>query len=306
MAFVLLLGVAWPHNVPTGLWVSPVSAPRQIFFALLLTCFDLGESAASDFTQLPRIGWVYRIEGQVDGQAVVYVGSAADLKQRLTPRHRWGNLLQQESTKVSTLEVFAELDVRSSTKGTLLGARSEALRAAEQRALDRVRERVEADNRTRAPGGKETRVLNERNASADAARWEARHKVATSDRWRPLEGRIAGATTKALVALTLLDAYLLYHDMKTSQYVMAPYILGDEQGFFILQEKNLLLSTKYYKTYLEGAVKGKTLEITSEEFRGLREEAEALWGTVDWNGDFVPGLLNRKLPVLRDPVPMTL
>jgi len=164
--------------------------------------------------------------------------------------------------------------------------------------MDQARRRVERLNRELAPGETETKVLNELNASADAASWEARHQVLTNNRWELLERRFVGGTTKAIAALTLLDAYLIYRDTKMSQYVMAPYILGDEQGFFTLEEKPSLTSPKYHKAYLSGSAAGQWMELTPSDFRTLKEEAEALWGTTDWKGDFVPGLLNRELPVV--------
>ena len=272
---------------------------RMMLVSLLLF-LGVADSAASSGDPLPRIGWIYRIEGHLNGQPVLYVGSAADLKQRLTNNHKWARLLQQEGTKVYAMEVFADLDVPSSNRQTLLSARTEALRAAEQRALEQAREHVERPNRRQATGQQETRVLNEMNASTDAAAWEARHKVTTSNSWQRVEKRVAGATPKALMALTLLDAWLIYRDAKHSQYVMAPYVLGDEQGFFTLEQGTSLLPSRHYKAYVSGSTKGQKIEISSSEFRGLKEEAEALWGTTDWKGDFVPGLLNRELPIVRE------
>ncbi|PTL81914.1 hypothetical protein DAT35_19025 [Vitiosangium sp. GDMCC 1.1324] len=266
----------------------------------LLLLLGFADSAAAGSSQLPRVGWIYRIEGRLEGQPVLYVGSAVDLKQRLTSNHKWAGLLQQDGTKVYAMEVFAELNVQASNRQTLMSARNEALRAAEQRAMDQARGRVERFNQDLAPGGKETKILNEMNASADAASWEARHKVTTSNSWQLIERRLAGTTTKALVALTLLDAYLMYRDAKMAQYVIAPYVLGDEQGFFTLEQNLSLPSPSYHKAYLSGSAKGQRIEISSSDFRSLREEAEALWGTTDWNGDFVPGLLNRKLPVINE------
>ena len=276
-----------------------MSTLRWSMLVCLLFFLGIADSAASGGSQLPRIGWIYRLEGHLDGKPVLYVGSAADLKQRLTSNHRWARLLQQDGTKIYVMEVFAELNVQSSNRKTVLSARTEALRAAEQRAMDQARERLERVNQRRVPGEKETKILNEKNASADAAAWEARHKVTTSNRWQLLERRAAGATTKALAALTLLDVYLLYRDAKMSQYVTAPYVLGDEQGFFTLEQSQSLLSSQYHKAYLGGSADVQRIEISSSEFRSLKEEAEALWGTTDWNGDFVPGLLNKELPIIK-------
>ncbi|HEX5747115.1 MAG TPA: hypothetical protein VFZ09_12805 [Archangium sp.] len=283
--------------------MSPLS--RMMLVPLLLF-LGVADSAASSGGQLPRIGWVYRLEGHLNGQTVIYVGSAADLKQRLTNNHKWARLLQQEGTKVYAKEVFANLDVPSSNRQTLLSARTEALRAAEQRVLEQAREQIERANRRLATSEKETRLLNELNASTDATAWAARHKVTTSDRWQLVERRVAGTAPKALMALTLLDAWLLYRDARMSQYVMAPYVLGDERGFFTLEQSTSLLPSRHYKAYLSGSEEGQKIEISASEFRSLRDEAEALWGTTDWKGDFVPGLLNRELPVIQQPdaVPM--
>ena len=49
----------------------------------------------------PHIGYLYKIEGFLNGQRVVYVGSAASLKVRLDKQHTWAQLLGQKSTKVS-------------------------------------------------------------------------------------------------------------------------------------------------------------------------------------------------------------
>jgi len=276
-----------------------MSTRRFTLLAYLLLFLGIASSTASANGQLPRIGWIYRIEGHLEGSPVLYVGSAADLKQRLTSTHKWAPLLQQNGTKVYTQEVFAELDVPSSNRGTLLSARNEALRAAEQRALDEVRERVGRNNRALVPGRKETKVLNEVNASTDAATWEARHKVTTGKNWQLLERRVARTTPKALAVLTVLDANLLYRDAKMSRYITAPYVLGDEQGFFTLEQTQSLSSSRYHKAYLSGSLAGQRVEISSSDFRSMKEEAEALWGTTDWKGDFVPGLLNRELPVIR-------
>jgi hypothetical protein len=196
------------------------------------------------------------------------------------------------------MEVFAELDVQSSSRRTLLSARTEALRAAEQRAMEQMKEQVETANRNRVPGDKETKILNEKRAAADAGIWEARHKVTTNDKWQLLERRASSITTKAFVALTVLDAYLLYRSQKVSRYVTAPYVLGDEQGFFTLERSDAFMSSRYYKIYMGDEAEGQKVEISSAEFHDLKEEAEALWGMTDWKGDFVPGLLNRKLPVI--------
>lgn len=186
----------------------------------------------------PRVGWVYRIEGQLDGQPVQYVGSAADLKERLSSKHKWAKLLQQGSTKVYAMEVFAQLDVEASNRQTLMSARNEALRAAEQRVLDHVREQVSETNMRRTAGQRETKVLNEINASKDTATWEVRHKVVTGGKWQLFEQSLTGVTTKAFIALTLMDAYVLYYQAKMSRYVSA-ICAGGRAGAFYSRSKGV-------------------------------------------------------------------
>jgi hypothetical protein len=148
-------------------------------------------ASASKGSPSTRIGWVYRIEGHLDGQPVQYIGSAADLKQRLSGQHKWAKLLQQADTKVYAMEVFAELDVQASNRRTLMSARNEALRAAEQRVLDQVKEKSDKTATMRGDAGKkEPRILNEINASQDTAAWEMRHKVVASGEWRLFERRL--------------------------------------------------------------------------------------------------------------------
>lgn len=72
----------------------------------------------------------------------------------------------------------------------------------------------------------------------------------------------------------------------------------DERGLFTLEKSTSLLRTQHHKAYISGEATGQRLPISPEEFRGLREEAEALWGTTDWKGDFVPGLFNKVLPII--------
>lgn len=166
--------------------------------------------------------------------------------------------------------------------------------------MDQARAQVEQANLRRASGEKRTKILNIDNAAADPVLWEARHRVRTGDTWRLMERTATRSAPKALVLLSLVDAYLMYYDMKMSRYVIAPYILEDERGLFTLEQDESLLMSKHYKTYIAGEITGQKLTISSEEFRALRAEAEALWGTTDWKGDFVPGLLNRVLPVISE------
>lgn len=105
--------------------------------------------------------------------------------------------------------------------------------------------------------------------------------------------------------LLLLDAVMLYRDQKMSQYVWAPLPLLDSGGVFTLwqEDRGIFRSNDYYKKYKSGPLEGQMVPITTYEWDELRQEAEYLWGYVDWKGDFVPGLLRPKLPVITIPDP---
>jgi RHS repeat-associated protein len=264
------------------------------------------------------IGVVYRVHAEIDGKPVVYDGSAANLKERFG-NHRWAQLVQDPKTRVETRVVSAELDVEASRRGTYRAARNEALRAAEQVRI------VES-------AGGEARVLNDRAAATPEHQrvWTERHKVTTSPDVRVAKP-VGGAMVFSNGLFTVLDAYHYALDEKLSRYQMADYVLTDERGSYTLQVKDngIFRPNNYYKNYIteESAagpgVKGteggnpqppaagkgrpaaaaakpetkepKQVEIEKGEFLRLKKEAEAVWGTTDWKGDFVPGLLNPTL-----------
>ena len=80
------------------------------------------------------------------------------------------------------------------------------------------------------------------------------------------------------------------------------YLLEDEHGVFALDyyKSSWFATTKYYKTYVAGPKNGQKISVSRSEFKALADEAKALWGTIDSGGDFVPGLLRRKLEVSVD------
>ena len=53
---------------------------------------------------------------------------------------------------------------------------------------------------------------------------------------------------------------------------------------------------QYYKNYIEGDLAGQRESINKKEFNFWKEEAHALWGYLNFWGDFVPGLLRPELP----------
>lgn len=252
-------------------------------------------------TAAPHIGYLYKLEGHLNGQPVIYIGSAASLKERLTKRHKWDKLLKQKTTKVSFKKVYAELDIAASNQKTLYSAREEALRSVEQKDLDKARKRAVAETRKRRPGQKRTKILNKIKAAKDPYAWQTRHKVTVSHRWTVVRKPGAPLILRGVGGVLLIaEVIRLYYDAKRSRFVMAPYLLEDEHGVFTIDYKrrSWLASTVYFKNYISTASKGKRIQISRAEFSALSTEARALWGTLDKRGKFVPGLLRPSLDVI--------
>lgn len=255
----------------------------------------IGGSGAG--VSVPRVGAVYKIEGVLNGKPVVYVGSAVDLKTRLTSDHHWADLIKSDGTTIMDTDVHAELNVAASGRGTLRSAQSEALRAAEERVLQETERNVARRNADLPPGKPRIEVLNKRRPAVNAAELEARHQVSTSGKWRVLKSPGASVQLAGFVLLQVYDLYKMYYDTKMSQYEITPHILEDEMGAFTFGSAAAWWGARtFWKTYITGSLKGSEVELTEEEFSDLKSEAEALYGTTDWKGDFVPGLLRPAIP----------
>ena len=237
-----------------------------------------------------QIGYVYVIRGTIDGNPVVYTGSTAQALKARFSSHEWKTLIQSESTTIEAYSIKAELNIAASGQGTLRSATNEALRSAEQVVLKRRRAEV----------GLEELNASEAAEEANIVKWGEAQNVTLGARFT---FKAAGGVA-VFAGFQLLQIFLMYRDMKLSQYVMAPYLLEDTQGVFTLQEQDrgIFRSNKYFKNYETGPLAGQRVEITGDEFSALRREGEALWGTTDWKGDWVPGLLRRELPVIDVPV----
>jgi hypothetical protein len=138
--------------------------------------------------------------------------------------------------------------------------------------------------------------IDEAAEEANIVKWGETHNVTLGARFTVK----AGVGVAAFAGFQLLQLFLMYRDANLARFVMAPYLLEDTQGVFSISEQHegIFHFNKYFKEYKTGPLAGQSVEITSEEFSKLREEAEALWGTTDWKGDWVPGLLRRELPVV--------
>jgi hypothetical protein len=163
---------------------------------------------------------------------------------------------------------------------------NEALRSAEQTVMDRAKK----------AGLKPAHKIR---AARRPELWRVRHGVELG------KGQIVKrAGSKLLgsgVVGVLFQAVMAWRQQKADNFIQAPYVLLDEYGAYSLQQHTGpvggLFGSKYFKNYKEGPLGGNSMEINEEEFQALKEEARALYGYIDWWGDFVPGLLNRSLPV---------
>jgi hypothetical protein len=75
--------------------------------------------------------------------------------------------------------------------------------------------------------------------------------------------------------------------------IYAQYMFVEEAGksSFMLETQQVNgFSRTYRKHYVMGSLRGRDVEITPEEFNALKEEAEADYGYLDSQGDFVPRL----------------
>jgi hypothetical protein len=93
----------------------------------------------------------------------------------------------------------------------------------------------------------------------------------------------------------------MYKELNDAKYINTPLLLEDECGVYTLRRETPwnwpFGDISYSKAYQDGP----SVYLTEEEYTELKEEAELLWGKLDWAGDWVPGLLRRELPIVNPP-----
>lgn len=197
--------------------------------------------------------------------------------------HKWKEIVTHKDTTVRAIEVKADLDIKASGRGTSLSARNEALRSAEQQVI----------NEYKNNGHK---LLNDINAASgnNTEIWKKRHSVSYNSKSSHLALK-GGKRVNSFVGVW--DGYSLYMDIRKSQYDYAPYYMQDQGGIFTIRESKggWFSGTTYLKIYRGGPLEGKEYNISKEEYRFWANEGKALWGYLDFWGNFVPGLLNPEL-----------
>ena len=254
-----------------------------------------------------KIGYVYKASFAEAGVSKAYVGSTAQkLMRRLCKQHKRWDVLSLPDIEIEVHAVYARLDAAASGRGTLWSARSEALNAAEQRILLATKEAgIKTINDINAATYvhmedwlKAYDVVAPGEITAGMVA-EEKYLVRVQSKWlfkRPSLGGLSGA---AFAGLDVLQAFLIWRDLEMSKYVMAPYLLEDDDGVFTLvHTENLVMSDEYWKRYNTGTKSGKDVSISAADFDYWKEEAHCLWGYADWKADFVPGILRRKLDVV--------
>lgn len=265
-----------------------------------------------------RVGSIYKLEGFIDGQPVVYIGKANEIKVRIgsnVKAHKWGSLVKDPKTKVSIRKVRAKLNIGASGGRSARSAQNEALLSQEEKSLRETEQQVKNYNENLPQGQAPKRVLNEprpRPATEDNVEvWQKRHSVTSDEEWDVIKAPGSSAIVfRAFVGLQLLqiivDALLEERNRKMARYVWATYVFLEqdgESGFTLESEGSWWGFVMHYrKSYISGPRQGTKVEITEEEFNALKDEAHALYGDVDFWGDFIPGILMPELPVVPAPL----
>ena len=280
--------------------------PKQVVLGVPAAEVAVGECL------VVRIGSIYKLEGFLNGKPVTYVGKANEIKVRIgrdAERHNWGDLVKDAKTKVSIRKVYANPDANASGRGTARSARNEALLSQEEKALRQTEQEVEQYNKALRPGESPVTVLNDKRPAAgeNMRIWQERHSATSDEKWDVIKS--PGSSTivfRAFIGLqvlqVILDAILQERNRKMALYRWALYVFleQDDQSSFTLSSEESWWGfvTHYRKTYITGPRKGTTVEISKDEYNSLADEGHALYGDVDFWGDFIPGMLLPKLPIV--------
>jgi hypothetical protein len=264
-----------------------------------------------------RIGSIYKLEGFVNGKPVVYIGKADEIKVRIGSdlgKHKWDSLVQDAKTKVSIRKVYGKLNVAASSRGNVRSALDEAQWSQEEKALRETEQQVKEYNENLKPGQAPKTVLNKiRPAPGEKMEiYQQRHSASSEEEWDMIKAPGSSTITfRVFIGLQvmqlILDAFLQERNRKLARYGWAIYVFVEDDGesSFTLESEGSWWGfvMHYRKKYVTGPRAGTKVEITEEEFDALKKEAHALYGDVDFWGDFIPGLLLPELPVVPAPSP---
>lgn len=221
------------------------------------------------------IGRIYVIKAEVGGKPVVYTGSTArELRARFS-KHEWKSLIRAKSTEIQAYNVYGKLKTGGAAGTSLRAAKNQALRAAEQR----------IKNTMGKVSGLKQLNLREAATKANMAKWMKTHAVSVG------RATVFKAAGKAFGVFSILDVYKTALELRMAEQGLErmPIYLEDEGGVFTVRYSGLLFRD-YFKEYVSGPEQGKTVDISEEEAMEYQAESRALFGDVDWKGDFIPGL----------------
>jgi hypothetical protein len=258
-----------------------------------------------------RIGSIYKLEGYIDGNPVTYIGKANEIKVRVGGSgHPYAKLVKDPKTTVSMKKAYGKLNVEASGRANIRSAQNEALLSQEEKALRQTESEVAEANKNLAPGQAPRTILNKNRPAAgeNMAEWEARHSASSDAEWEVIKTPGSSVIVFRVfvgvqVLQLILEAVFAKRNAKMARYTWAPYVFIEENdpesSFTVDGETSWLgLVTTWSKHYITGKHTGAKVEITDDQYKALKDEAEALYGYVDFWADFVPGLLRTELPVI--------
>ena len=203
-----------------------------------------------------------------------------------------------------------KLNVEASGRGNIRSAQNEALLSQEEKALRQTESEVAEANKNLKPGQAPRTILNKNRPAAgeNMAEWEARHSASSDAEWEVIKTPGSSVIVFRVfvgvqVLQLILDAVFAERNAKLARYTWAPYVFieeNDPESSFTVDGVSSWMGfvTTWRKHYITGKHAGSYVEITDDEYKALKDEAEALYGYVDFWGDFVPGLLRTELPII--------
>jgi RHS repeat-associated protein len=161
-----------------GRWTTCDPAGLSVDLALYLYCHSNPVVAHDPTGRAPqRVGYIYHIVHSVDNVTFHYVGSSVDIQNRLQPQHSQWESIHDLNTKITAYEAWANLDIKSSGRGTVLRAQLKALRSEEQNVINRVAAKIADQNFNQKPGQSLGHILNKISAAKDPEILAALHKT---------------------------------------------------------------------------------------------------------------------------------
>ena len=219
---------------------------------------------------------------------------------RVTPKEL--GLLNQKGSRFTVYDIHGKPD--ASLTRTAQSALNRAQTAAEGTVFTRVAERLRG-----------WVTLNKQVPSRAPEVRSHEHGVKLG---RPRAQRPPGVLRASSIATAASIAFVLkdYIDAKKARFESGVAIFEDERGAYVVSDdpapwlsrlseaqQDLVSYSDAAHLYSKKYLSGERVQITGGEYSRIKKEVEANFGYVNWWGDFVPGRLQRELPVVNAPAP---